>query len=75
MILSTVRRCNVDIMMLHISAMDHARKLQFSSYVHLPPVNKIFPYRYTPVILRGVGEAIILEHGCYIFQLWNILGC
>ena len=36
------RRFNVDIMMLYISAMDHARKSQFSSYVHLPFLNKMF---------------------------------
>ena len=38
-------RCfNVDIMMLYISAMDHARKLKFSSHVHLPSINKMFQY-------------------------------
>ena len=37
---------DVDIMMLYISAMDHTRKLKFSSYVHLPSINKMFPYRY-----------------------------
>ena len=42
------RRVNVNnttnvknIMMLHISAMAHARKLKFSIYVHLPSVNKM----------------------------------
>ena len=36
-------RCyNVDIMILYTSAMDHARKLKFSSYVHLPSINKMF---------------------------------
>ena len=40
------RRLSVDIMMLYISAMDHARNLKFSSYVHLPSINKIFQYRY-----------------------------
>ena len=38
------RHFNVGIMMLYISAMDHARKLKFSSYVHLPSVNKTFQY-------------------------------
>ena len=33
---------NVDIMMLYISAMDHTRKLKFSTYVHLPSINKMF---------------------------------
>ena len=38
---------NVDnIMMLCISAMDHTSKLKFSSYVHLPSINKVFKYRY-----------------------------
>ena len=40
------RRVNVDNMMLYISAMDHARKLKFSSYVHLPPINRMIQYRY-----------------------------
>ena len=47
MILQTVkRRFDIDIMMLNISARDHARKLKFSSYVHLPSINKMFQYRY-----------------------------
>ena len=40
------RRLNVDIMMLYISDRDHARKLKFSSYVHLPSINKMFEYCY-----------------------------
>ena len=45
--LNDLTRCfNVDIMMLYISVRDHARKLKFSSYVHLPSVNKMFQYRY-----------------------------
>ena len=40
-------RCfNVDILMLYISGRDHYRKLKFSSYVHLPSINKMFQYRY-----------------------------
>ena len=39
------RHCNVDIMMRYISAMDQARKLKFSIYVHLPPINKMIQYR------------------------------
>ena len=35
------RRFNVDIMMLYISAMDHARKSKSSSTVHLPSINKM----------------------------------
>ena len=43
MILRTAKgRFNVDIMMLYISARDHARKLKFSSYVHVPSINKMF---------------------------------
>ena len=40
------KRFNADIMMLYISAMDHANKLKFSSYVHPPSINKMFQYRY-----------------------------
>ena len=29
-------------MMLYISALDHARKLKFIRYVHLPSINKCF---------------------------------
>ena len=36
------RRFNADIMMLYISGIDHARKFKFSSYVHLPSINKMF---------------------------------
>ena len=66
------RHFNVNIMMLHISAMDHARKLKFSIYVHLPSVNKIFQYCYARLILCSVGEVIIFEHGCYISALEHI---
>ena len=31
----------VDIMKLYISALDHARQLKFSNYVHLPSTNNI----------------------------------
>ena len=46
MILETIRHCKVDIMILCISAMDQARKLKFSSNVHLQSINKMFQYRY-----------------------------
>ena len=46
MIIQTARGLNVDIMMLYISVRDHARKLKFSSYVHLPPINNMFQDRY-----------------------------
>ena len=36
------RHFNVDIMNLYISALDRARKLKFSHYVHLPSINKMF---------------------------------
>ena len=68
------RRFNVDILMLYFSAVDHARKSNFSSYVHLPSINKISQYRYTRAILCNVAEVISFKHGRY-FQLWNILGC
>ena len=40
------RGFNVAILMNYILAMDHARKLKFSSDVHLPFINKMFQYRY-----------------------------
>ena len=51
-------------MMLYISVRDHARKLKFCSYIHLPSINKMFQYR--------VGEVIIFENGCYISALGHI---
>ena len=38
MILQTVREVS---MMLYISAIDHARKLKFSSYIHLPSTKNV----------------------------------
>ena len=35
------RRFNVDIMMLYISVRDHARKLKFSCYIHLPSIKNV----------------------------------
>ena len=49
--------------------MDHARKLKFSSYVHLLSINKKFQYRNALMILGNVEEVIIFEHGCYISAL------
>ena len=37
---------SVIIMMLYISVRDHARKLNFSSYVHPPFINKMYQYCY-----------------------------
>ena len=52
--------------------MDHAKKLKFSSYVHLPSIKRMFPYK---VIVCSVGKVIISEHGSYISALlWNTLG-
>ena len=42
----SMRRFNVDIMILYISGLDYARKLKFSSNVHLPSINKMLQYRY-----------------------------
>ena len=40
MILLTVKRhFSADIMKLDISALGHAKKLKFSTYVHLPSMN------------------------------------
>ena len=54
--------------MLYISAVDNARKLKFSSYVHLPSTNKMFQYRYAGVILFNVHveEVIIFMYRRYI---------
>ena len=60
------------IMMLYISAMDHARKLKFRCYVHLPSINIMFPDRYACVILCNIEEVIIFEHGCYISAFAHI---
>ena len=53
--------------MPYSSAMNHARKLKFSSYVHLQSVNKMFSYCYTSVILCSVGEVISFVHD------WNYI--
>ena len=46
----------VNIMMLYISAIEHARKLNFCSYVYLPAINKKkIQYCYAWVILCSVG--------------------
>ena len=49
--------------------MDHAMKFKFSSYVHLPFINKMFPYHYASLILCSVEVVIIFKHGCYISAL------
>ena len=54
--------------------MDHARILKFSSYVHLPPLNKMIQYPYARVILCSIGDKRLLFSSMgAIFQLWNIL--
>ena len=63
---------NVDITMLSSSSRDHAIKLIFNTYVHLPSINKMFQYRYASVILGGLGEVIIFEHGCFVSALAHI---
>ena len=46
MILRTVLRCfNVEIILLCISAIDNAKKLKFSSYVHLAILTQFNPLR------------------------------
>ena len=63
------RHFNVSIMKLYISGLDLARKLKFSIYVHLPPINKMLEYCHAWVILCSVGEINILEHWNYISDL------
>ena len=52
-------------MILYISAMDHARKLKLSSYVHLPSINKMFRYQ-----LR-LSDFVLLKRG-YYFRAWAL---
>ena len=61
------RRVNADTIKIYISGKDHARKLVFSSYVHLPSINKISQYPYARVILCNVGEVYIL--GAWVLYL------
>ena len=56
-------------MKLNISALGHTRKLEFSSYVHLPSINKIFPYHQAQVILCNEGDFYIFEPKLYISVL------
>ena len=70
MIMRTV--WDISMLMLYILPMDHARKLKFSSYVHLASINKTFQYRYARVILCNVGQVITFEHGRYISALKHI---
>ena len=56
-------------MKLYISALGHAMKLRFNSYVHLPSMNQIFQYRWARVILCNVGEVYNFKHGLYISVL------
>ena len=54
---------NILIMTLYISALGHARKLKFSSYVHLPSINKI-------TLLR-LNDSVQCRRG-YYFQAWAL---
>ena len=59
-------------MMLYISVRDHARKLKFSSYVHLPSIKKMFQYRYALSDSVRCRRSYYFEHGCYISALAHI---
>ena len=64
---------NVDIMMLYISSMNHARKLKISSYVYLRSISNIFPYRNAlSDSVQCRREVIMFEHVCYISALEHI---
>ena len=52
--------------------MDHARKLKFTCYVHLPSINKNVQYRCPSLIVCSVEEVIIFKHLCYISALEHI---
>ena len=56
-------------MMLYISVRDYSRKLKFSSYVHLPSINKMLQYHYARMILFSEGEVSIFEDVSYILGL------
>ena len=48
--------------------MDHATKLKFSSYVHLPSVNKIFQFRAW-VLISALKHIRMLLLSCrYVLQ-------
>ena len=65
-------RCfNVDIMMFYISAMHHARKLKFNSYVNLPSRNKCFRI----VTLERFCRRGIIFKQLYFSFLTKYLGC
>ena len=49
--------------------MDHARKIKFSSYVHLPSTNKMFNIVQFSDSVQCVAEVIIFKHGRYISAL------
>ena len=59
-------------MKLYISALVHAKKLEFSNYAHLPSINKMFQYCYARVILCNVGEVYIFELGYYYSGLGHV---
>ena len=63
---------NVDNIMLYISAMDHARKIKFSSYVHLPSISKTFSISLRLIDFGSVGEVMSFEHGFYISALEHV---
>ena len=61
-------------MKVNISALGHARKLKFTSYIYLLSLNQIFQYRQVGVILCNVGEVlhVLFEHGLYISVLKHV---
>ena len=61
------RRFNVDASKLYISFVVHARKLLFSSNVHLPSITKC-------INIVMLEERVLFLNMGAIFQLWNILG-
>ena len=79
-------RFNVDIMMLCFSAMDHARKLKFSSYVHLLSIKNVSislrlsdSLQCRRLLFLRMGAIFQLwslynQSGRSISQLWNIIG-
>ena len=59
-------------MMLYISCRDHAGKLKFSSYVHLPSINKNVSISLRLSDSMRCRRHIIFEHGWYISALEHI---
>ena len=64
LIINCSRHFSVDIFKLYISALDHAIKLKFSDYVHLPSISKMF-------LSVRLSDSVQRRRGLY-FRAWMI---